>query len=381
MKVLMFCPNFRPAIGGAERQAEKLAVALVKQGCSVTILTPRIDAESPNAEMVEGVRIERFRLINLAKKYSFPGIAFLNIPYFIFQVMKAVFPRLGGVDAVHCHIGSLESASAAIAAKLRGIPALITAHTANWHSDLGNIKKRSRTGPAVAEFVRLVMQRWVAISDAVEKELIDAGVPPSKISKIPNGVELAGTIANRDRLQGASKFLYLGRLSMGANRDVPTLIRAFSDLAKVNKNIELALVGGGDQFEQTQILAKATSVSERIHMPGFDDPAKWLAWADCFVLPSRYEGLSLALLEAMAAGLPCIANDIPPNREVLADGLAGVLVPVEDEVRLYEALNKVMVESGYATQMGNRAFERVESNYCINIVAKRYIELYGSLNN
>ncbi|HPT50718.1 MAG TPA: glycosyltransferase family 4 protein [Accumulibacter sp.] len=376
MRVLMFCPNFRPAIGGAERQAEKLAFALVRKGCEVLVLSPRIDDLSPDIEVVEGVRIERFKAINLAKYCSFPGVAFINIPFFLFQIFKAVYSRLLNVDVVHCHIGSLESAGAVLAARARGVPALVTAHTANWHSDLGNLKKRSRSGPAIARFVRAVLPRWVAISDAVEQELLKAGVRPSAIFKIPNGVEVPNFLSDRDLAPNVRKYLYLGRLTKGANRDVPTLISAFAKLASKHEDIELALVGGGDLLDHTRSLVEATSISARIHMPGFDDPAKWLAWADCFVLPSRYEGLSLALLEAMAAGLPCIANDIPPNREVLADGAAGVLVPVGDENSLYEALFRMASDAEFAVKMRSAAFDRVTNNYGIDVVAESYFRLY-----
>lgn len=378
MRVLMFCPNFRPAIGGAERQAEKLAFALVRKGCQVSVLTPRIDDLSPDIEVVEGVKIERFKAINIAKYCSFPGVAFINIPFFLFQIFKAVYSRLLNVDVVHCHIGSLESAGAVLAARFQGVRTLVTAHTANWHSDLGNLKKRSRSGPAIARFVRAVTPRWVAISDAVEQELLDAGVRPSGIFRIPNGVEVPSSLSDRDPAPNVRRFLYLGRLTKSANRDVPTLISAFAKLASKHEEFELALVGGGDLFDQTLSIVEATSVSARVHMPGFDDPAKWLTWADCFVLPSRYEGLSLALLEAMAAGLPCIANDIPPNREVLADGTAGVLVPVGDEDSLFQALSRMSNDADFAETIRLAGFDRVRNNYGIDVVAENYLHLYQS---
>ena len=114
-------------------------------------------------------------------------------------------------------------------------------------------------------------------------------------------------------------------------------------------------------------------------MPGFDQPKKWLAWADCFVLPSRLEGLSNALLEAMAAGLPCIANDIPPNREVLDNGNAGVLVAVENCDALEAAMRDMVEDNGKARNFALRARERVEQCYSINSVAVRYVNLYESL--
>ena len=143
--------------------------------------------------------------------------------------------------------------------------------------------------------------------------------------------------------------------------------------------MELAIVGGGDLFEETWQLAETCAARERIQLPGFDRPEKWLAWADCFVLPSRREGLSNALLEAMAAGLPCIANDIPPNREVLDDGKAGVLVPVENCDALEAAMRDMVEDDGMARRFALKAKERAEQCYSIKSVAARYVNLYESL--
>lgn len=79
----MFCPQFRPFVGGAERQAEKLAVVLVAAGCRVKIITPRVDPDSPDREEANGVTIERFPFTDLARRYPVPGIAVLNIPYIL----------------------------------------------------------------------------------------------------------------------------------------------------------------------------------------------------------------------------------------------------------------------------------------------------------
>jgi glycosyltransferase involved in cell wall biosynthesis len=183
------------------------------------------------------------------------------------------------------------------------------------------------------------------------------------------------------RRSGVRKFLYLGRLSTNIKRDVPTLIKAFDRLAAGRADLELALVGGGDLFEQTRRLVDVCAARARIHLCGFDVPERWLAWADCFVLPSRREGLSNALLEAMVTGLACIANDIPPNREVLDGGAAGVLVPVGDENRLYEAMRQMVVDPGYAEEMGKVALRRARCEYNIAAVAEKYIGLYRTLIN
>lgn len=376
--VMMFCPQFRPFVGGAERQAEKLAVALAEIGCRVTILTPRLDPDSPDSERLNQVTIERFALTDLSRRFPVPGVAVLNIPYIVWQIVRAVGPRLKGVDVLHCHLASLQTAGAALAGRMARVPVLCKAATADQRSDLGQIEKTGVSGRLVAWLVRTCIQTWVATTAAVEAALIQAGVEPEHIVRIPNGVELVRSDAGEGG-EGIRRFLYMGRLSTNAGRDVPTLVRAFDRVAATHPEAELAIVGGGELLEETRRLVETCVARDRIHLPGFDRPETWLAWGDCFVLPSRREGLSNALLEAMAAGLPCIANDIPPNREVLDDGNAGVLVPVENCDALEAAMRGMVEEDGTARHFAVKAKERAERHYSIRAVADRYANLYDSL--
>src|SRR5262245_50273956 len=108
--VLMFCPQFRPLVGGAERQAEKLAVVLVAAGWRVEMITTCVAPDSPDREETNGVTIERFPLTDLSRWYPVPGVAVLNIPYILWQVARAVWPRLKDMDVLHCHLASLQIA-------------------------------------------------------------------------------------------------------------------------------------------------------------------------------------------------------------------------------------------------------------------------------
>jgi L-malate glycosyltransferase len=377
--VLMFCPQFRPVVGGAQRQADKLAAALVKAGCRVTILTPRLDPDSPDREDVNGVRIERFPLTDLARRYPVLGVAVLNIPYILWQVARAVAPNLKGVHVLHCHIASLETAGAALAGWRAGVPVLCKVATGGERSDLGKIENTGVSGWLVAWLVRSLIATWVATTADVKEALIRAGVASRMIIRIPNGVDLPADPDAGKRADRVRRFLYLGRVSRNAQRDVPTLISAFARLAATCPDVELAIVGGGDLLEETRRQAQSCAARDRIQLPGFDRPEKWLTWADCFVLPSRREGLSNALLEAMAAGLPCIANDIPPNREVLDDGKAGVLVPVENCGALERAMREMIEEYGMARRFALKANERVARCYSIKTVADEYVKLYELL--
>lgn len=379
INIVMFCPQFRPVVGGAERQAEKLAIALIKLGCNVTILTPRLDNKSPEKEVVEGLIINRFNFIDLSRKYPYPGVALFNIPYILWQIYIAVRPHIKKADILHCHIASLQTAGAAIAGRLAGVPVILKAAMADQRSDLGEIEKTGSSGRMVALLVRKTISIWVATTTAVEEALLRAGIASKDIVKIPNGVDLPDTNPKYKSLDLVRRFLYLGRLSTNIQRDVPTLIKTFDALAKVFPNLELAIVGGGDLLEETRELAHNSFARNRIFLPGFDKPEKWLDWADCFVLPSRREGLSNSLLEAMAIGLPCIANDIPPNREVLDNGDTGILVPIQDEKALENAMLSLILSGSVARKYSQKAKECVVHNYSINSVAEKYRALYVKL--
>jgi glycosyltransferase involved in cell wall biosynthesis len=373
----MFCPQFHPLIGGAERQAERIAIALSTAGCRVIIVTPRIDLESPDFEDIQGVRVERFRMTDLSRRWPIPGIALINIPFILWQIIRATKRHMRHSDVLHAHLASVQTLGAILAARFSGIPAFCKAATAGQRSDLGEIEKQGLAGRVVAWVIRLSVPYWVATTLAVKQALINAGVEPERIVQIPNGVVL-----NREKRSSAisvRRFLYLGRLSTNTNRDISTLLRAFDRLAEVLPDAELALVGGGDLLGAVREQVAVCGARKRIHMPGFDKSEKWLSWAHCFVLPSRHEGLSNALLEAMAAGLPCIANDIPPNREVLADGAAGELVPVGDVEALTATMWRMASDAAYAQSMYIAAQLRVRQHYGIDAVADRYISLYDQL--
>jgi glycosyltransferase involved in cell wall biosynthesis len=377
MRILIFCAKYYPAVGGAERQAEMLAEAYVAQGATVQVVTQCIDSHSKLIEKKNGVDIERLRVLDLSEKIKFPGVGLLNIPFVFFQFFFLFLFRARKFDVVHAHIGSLQTAAAAFACKILNKPIYVTAHTANWHSDLGNLKSKSRSGFIVSAITRSLIMNWVAISDAVIEQLVAAGVKRARITKIPNGVPIVPEALTQLKDGGLPhRFLYLGRLSSGANRDLPTLIRAFESLSKEVSNAELAIVGDGDLFLETKRIVSSSSCSSKITMPGFADPRVWLDWAHCFVLPSRFEGFSVALLEAMAAGLSCIANDIPPNREALDNGNAGILVSIGDEDMLFNAMKRLCNDGAYYNDMRNAALHRVAAHYSLNVVANKYMKIF-----
>jgi glycosyltransferase involved in cell wall biosynthesis len=141
------------------------------------------------------------------------------------------------------------------------------------------------------------------------------------------------------------------------------LIRAMVRLAESARESVLVLVGDGPDRSFLEALARDISLRRVVFAGNQDDPLPWLAAADVFVLPSLYEGLPGALIEAMAAGLPCIATDIPGNRDLIKDGQTGLLVPVNNFAALADAIKRIVSDPELALRCAQAGYELVAREF------------------
>ena len=167
--------------------------------------------------------------------------------------------------------------------------------------------------------------------------------------------------------------VYTGRLS--PEKGVDVLVDAWAEARRRGCLGTLCLVGDGPERQALERRAVALGVRGATRFAGpTADVAPWLQAADVFVLPSRQEGLSVALLEAMAAGVPAVATEVGGTREAV--GGTAVLVPPADPRALAEALCALLDEPGRARELGEAARVRVLSRFGILNVARRHLELY-----
>ena len=379
-RILMFCEQFHPRVGGAERQAQKLARALMDLGCNVEVLTPRHNPSWQSTEDVDGVRIHRFPYVDISSRVrGIRGLGVPNAAFGFWQVRRALHALMGRFDVLHGHIASPMVVYAMDCAHAAGRRAIckIAASGPRW--DLEVLRRTSLAGGWLARHALARFDMWIAVSEGIRRQLEESGVEASRIRSIPNGV-LVPKVEPGAEPAPARKFLYLGRLSATAGRDVPTLLRAFDQLARDLPDCELCLVGGGEhQGEIRELLASLPDAGKRTRMVGFEPPGPWLEWADVVVQPSLAEGMSNTILEAMAAGTCCIANDIPPNREVLANGKAGILVSVGNVEALAAAMREMAVTPGMPQLWGQRGRIRALEVYSMEKVASQYLSLYTDL--
>jgi glycosyltransferase involved in cell wall biosynthesis len=381
-RILMFLAQFLPVVGGAERQARLLTSALIARGLTVEIMTLQLDPRWPiREELPGGIVVHRIPYIDLNRsrpRAKNLGLGVITVFLNFVRISAALRRRAACFDVLHAHNGQSPLTAWAIrCARRHEIGTVLkVANIGEWF-DLRILRKHRVWGKPAVRWLVQYTDRWQAISRRVAEELTAATVANERIVQIPNGVQVPLEAARIPSL--ASRFLYLGRLAFTAPRDVTGLISAFESIGRRHPAVELALVGGGDRLEEMRTVFAASPLRERIYSPGEQDPDQWLCWAHCLVQPSFSEGMSNALLEGMARGLACVAYDIPPNREVLADGGAGVLVPVGDRDGLASALQEMARSVALAQRFGANARERVVTTYEIGLVAERLAGIYATL--
>jgi glycosyltransferase involved in cell wall biosynthesis len=225
--------------------------------------------------------------------------------------------------------------------------------------------------------------QFVAVSEAVRASYTAAlAIPADRMHVVPNAVDVSA-IASRvaaARAAGAPEALRDPQrrpLVLNIARHVPQkglayLIDAFSRPPLLGKGCRLALVGTGGDTEALRARAGRAGLLDRVDFLGSQkDVAPILAAADVFAFPSLYEGLPVALLEALAAGLPVVASDIPEIREVTsADGAD--LVPPGDADALSGAIAAFLDNPARAAALAQAGLRRVREHFDLAETTRRF---------
>ncbi len=225
--------------------------------------------------------------------------------------------------------------------------------------------------------VNAVMQKELQAfyGDARKAVLIPNGVDPALYIKRSGCRELAGELG----LGTEKVIMYTGRLSREKGLDL--LIRSFARL-RVREKPCLIILGSGPQRSRLLNQIRQAKLEHDVHLlPAVDNVEDYLQLADVFVMPSRFEGLSNAVLEAMACGLPVVATRVTGTDELISDGLDGVLVAADDAQAMAAALDRLLDNPAEAAALGRRAREKIEAQYDLAGIAARYESVYRELGS
>jgi glycosyltransferase involved in cell wall biosynthesis len=210
---------------------------------------------------------------------------------------------------------------------------------------------------------------------------------PGKLQVVRNGVFIPRVVSSQDRVQAREKLglaaenfviTCVGRLVSFKGQDL--LVEAVKIIVKQHPEVRLLLVGGGPQKDSIQALVGQSGLKEKVLVLGErTDVPDILMASDLFVLPSFWEGISIALLEAMSYGLPVVASDVPGNREVLGSQGDGILVPPKDTLALKEAIVSLLEKTDLRRRMGQKSRARVERYFNFADTVAGTEEVYESV--
>lgn len=386
MHILHITPYYRPAyaFGGVVRAVEGMATALVARGHQVTVLTTdALDqtsrVESPTEDILDGVRV--IRCPNVSPMLR--GKLNLSTPQ---KMRKTALQIMPDVDVVHIHeFRTVENLLVTPVAFEQKKPIVLSPHgTINLSTGRSGLKVW--WDKLLSAGVALRIDHVIAL---VQPELDDIQTLwntfgrrqiPTTFSSIPNGIHLndlvnlpdASDFREKHNLGNAPTVLFMGRLQ--ARKGVDMLVKAFK---QANIEHSRLLIVGPDEgmLETVQELANN---DPRIIITGYlggEDRLKALSASDVFVLPAVGEGLSMAMLEAMGAGLPVIlshgCNFDPHN--------AGFVVDV-DPTQIAEKLHLLLTNNALRQQMGQASRDLIAQHYTWDKVAEQLDTLYQSLN-
>ena len=242
---------------------------------------------------------------------------------------------------------------------------------------------------------RMRQRRWLyhgcrcvhTVSESLRHHLLELGLTSEKWEVIANGVDTqrfrAGDRAAARRSLGLpGEGLVVGMVGrFGLLKRHTLLLDSFALLAQRMDNVRLLIVGGGGPEEQRVIeQAKASKVSARIHLAGFqNDTAPFYQAMDLLVVPSVNEGLSNAVLEAMASGIPAVCHTACGNAEVITSGADGFVAPLDNVEALAAQLQETLASPARLAWMGQKAREKVVGRFSLATMAENYARLYREL--
>jgi glycosyltransferase involved in cell wall biosynthesis len=202
-----------------------------------------------------------------------------------------------------------------------------------------------------------------------------------RVTRIPNGIPLArfseepasDAITGFARREGE---LIVGTVAgLRKVKNLPRLVRAFG---RIEQPARLVIVGAGPEREAILAEAAPLGVADRVHLPGFlPDPASYMGLLDIFALSSDSEQFPISLVEAMAAGLPVACTAVGDVPNMVAPENAEMIVPVEDEEALGDALRRLARDPGLRRRLGDANRLKAQSEYDEAAMIRAYADLYA----
>jgi L-malate glycosyltransferase len=358
-------------VGGTETQAVELALRMPASECEIRLGC--LSARGPLLERLQGspVRVEEFH----------PNGG-LDSPTGFYEMLRlAAYLRRERFDVMHAH-DLWSNLMGVPAARLARVPAIISSQRDLSHFDWyrGIKRKALRT---IQRMSSVLLANATPIRDALVAE---DGFPPGKLRVVHNGVDTSRfQCGRRDRARlfpgvGAGKLVVLVGNMHSDVKGHPWLIEAAPAVLKEFPGTRFILAGDGEARQEFEQQVRARGLAESfVFLGSRSDIPDILGSCDIGVLPSRAEGLSNAVLEYMAAGLPTVASRVGGNPELVQDGITGLLVPPEDSKALELALLCLLRDEQFARRIAEAGRRVATEDFSFERLVREVDALYTEL--
>lgn len=362
MKILQL--NTHMNIGGIANYIFELSRALKSKGIYTIVASAGGDMEPRLAQA--GIQHKK---LDIKTKFEFSPKVFIAA----FEVKRII--KEHGIELIHAHT-RVSQVTGLLASFLTGVPMVTTCH--------GYFKKRLRS----------VIDTWgkkvIAISAAVYEHLKeDLGVKDERIELVYSGIDVykfskdftaseISAIKAKMELGGRIVAGTIGRLS--SIKGHKFFIQAMAEVISLRPEAGALVVGSGPEGPSIKSLAMALGIDNRISfVDSVHDTRDALAAMDIFVFPSIKEGLGIALLEALAAGKPCVASKTGGIEDIIKDGDNGILVEVGDAKTMAKAIEKLLADDELRIRMGQSGRKLVSARFTLERMADDIIRVYKSV--
>ena len=405
LKLALVTRRYPPLVGGAEKVFSYLASALAAEGAIVTVLTSGIQGMGPAqyeeaaSEQVTGGKESgqqtASNYLSVVRLESSPH-RFWGTWLYMRNLIR--WFQKNPIDLAYVSMLKHDAFAVVGARRRRRFRVVLRPEGAGETGDLA-WQSWGNFGRAIGLRCRGA-DAFVAISCSIERELRDAWhsgtMRPSRLTRllnptqqepriatIPNGVPVPDKAwQQRPDWRRSPRAIFIGRLA--PEKGLDTLIKAWPIVRASYPGASLTLIGEGPQRrrleDQTIALGLTVGPGGAVDLPGATvDTTLALRNTDLFILPSREEGMSIALLEAMALGVPLVASSIPGNQRLVSDFKCGRLFPSDDAVRLAQVIIEQWDDFDRAIHMGYAARDRVDREFSIEGIARQHLTLFRDI--
>lgn len=362
--VLLVLDQFPKSLGGGERIALRIAALLPAYGYRASILTFGVHPESTALESAPCP----VYLLPLKRTYDFAAIrGALELRRFL---------RDHEVAIVQTFFESSDLWAGFVSKTVAGVKLV-------WNRrDMGILRKKKHR--MAYRFMAGIPDCVFAVSEQVRQNCIEIdGLNPARVRTIYNGLDVAEWDFHPPPERGSGRRIIASVGNIRRIKGHDLLVRAAASLVTTFPDVLFTIAGDvleREYYEQLQNMIRESALERHFEFAGpVTNLKQYLAAAELFVLPSRSEGFSNAIVEAMAASLPVVACAVGGNAEAVEDGITGIVIPAEDTGALTTAISRLLSEPEMAVEMGAAGRARAAERFTTGAMMSRIVSAYRDL--